>query len=157
MFWVPPPPPPTHTQKYLLRHGSAPIFEDTLYVCLPSRQWTAVFSHRNVFPQIECNKRFVFFRHVIINLGRRFHNMNICTAPMLISDESKGKKKVKLPLCLINWEPRHEDMEEWRYRFTILELATGWSWVASFMPQPLKPLGKGAWYPLDRRLGGSQR
>jgi hypothetical protein len=39
----------------------------------------------------------------------------------------------------------------------IIDLGTIWRWVASFTPQPLYPQGKSPWYPLDRRLGGSQR
>jgi hypothetical protein len=38
----------------------------------------------------------------------------------------------------------------------ILDLGARWRWVVSFMPRPLYPQGKGPWYPLDRRLGGSQ-
>jgi hypothetical protein len=38
----------------------------------------------------------------------------------------------------------------------ILDLATRWRWVVSFVPQPLYPQGKSPWYPLDRRLGGPQ-
>jgi hypothetical protein len=38
----------------------------------------------------------------------------------------------------------------------ILDLGTTWRWVVSFRPQPLYPQGKTLWYPLDRRLSGSQ-
>jgi hypothetical protein len=38
----------------------------------------------------------------------------------------------------------------------IFNLATRWMWVVSFTPRPLYPQGKSPWYPLDRRLGGSQ-
>jgi hypothetical protein len=38
----------------------------------------------------------------------------------------------------------------------ILDLGTRWGWVVSFMPWPLYPQGKNPWYPLHRRLGGSQ-
>jgi len=38
----------------------------------------------------------------------------------------------------------------------ILDLGTRWRWVTSFTAQPLYPPGKNPWYPLDRRLGGSQ-
>jgi hypothetical protein len=37
-----------------------------------------------------------------------------------------------------------------------LDLSTRWGWVVSFMPQPLYPQEKSPWYPMDRRLGGSQ-
>jgi hypothetical protein len=47
-------------------------------------------------------------------------------------------------------------MEEWRYNSTILDLGTGWGWVVSFMPWALYPQGESPWYPLYRRLGGSQ-
>jgi hypothetical protein len=43
---------------------------------------------------------------------------------------------------------------EWGYSATIRDLANRWRWVVSFTSQPLCPLGKCSWYPLDRRLGG---
>jgi hypothetical protein len=39
----------------------------------------------------------------------------------------------------------------------IFYLGTRWRWVFSFTPRPLYPQGKSPWYPLDRRLGVSQR
>jgi hypothetical protein len=39
----------------------------------------------------------------------------------------------------------------------IIDLGTRLRWVLSFMPRPLYPQGKSPWYPLDRRLGGTQR
>jgi hypothetical protein len=36
------------------------------------------------------------------------------------------------------------------------DLGTIWRWVVSFTPWPLYPQGKSPWYPLDKRLGGSQ-
>jgi hypothetical protein len=49
--------------------------------------------------------------------------------------------KIKFSLCF-NLTPRHECvLGEWR---------------CSFTPRPLYPQGKSPWYPLDRRLGGSQ-
>jgi hypothetical protein len=38
----------------------------------------------------------------------------------------------------------------------IVDLGTRWRWVVSFTLRPLYPHGKSPWYPLDRRLGGSQ-
>jgi hypothetical protein len=38
----------------------------------------------------------------------------------------------------------------------ILNIGTGWRWVVSFTPRPLYPQEKSPWYPLDRRLGGTQ-
>jgi hypothetical protein len=38
----------------------------------------------------------------------------------------------------------------------ILDLGIRWRWVVSFMPRPLYPQGKSPWYPLDRRLDGTQ-
>jgi hypothetical protein len=38
----------------------------------------------------------------------------------------------------------------------ILNLGTRWKWVVSFTPWPLYLQWKRPWYPLDRRLGGSQ-
>jgi hypothetical protein len=39
---------------------------------------------------------------------------------------------------------------------TILDLSNRWRLVVSFKAQPLYPWGKSPWYPLERRLGGSQ-
>jgi hypothetical protein len=36
------------------------------------------------------------------------------------------------------------------------KFSTRWRWVVSFMPQPLYPEGNSPWYPLDRRLDGTQ-
>jgi hypothetical protein len=38
----------------------------------------------------------------------------------------------------------------------IIDLGTRWRRVVSFTPRPLYPQGKSPWYPLDRRMGGSQ-
>jgi hypothetical protein len=38
----------------------------------------------------------------------------------------------------------------------VLDLCTRWRWVISFTPRPLYLQGKSPWYPLDRRLGGTQ-
>jgi len=38
----------------------------------------------------------------------------------------------------------------------ILDLDTRWKCMVSFTRRPLYPHGKKPWYPLDRRLGGSQ-
>jgi hypothetical protein len=38
----------------------------------------------------------------------------------------------------------------------ILDLGTWWRWVVSFTPRPLYRQERTPWYPLDRRLGGSQ-
>jgi hypothetical protein len=38
----------------------------------------------------------------------------------------------------------------------ILDLVTRWRWVVSFTIRLLYPQGKSTWYPLDRRMGGSQ-
>jgi len=37
-----------------------------------------------------------------------------------------------------------------------INLGTRWKWVVSFLPWQLYPQGKKPWYPLDKRLGGSQ-
>jgi hypothetical protein len=42
------------------------------------------------------------------------------------------------------------------YRFSIFDLGTSWRWLVSFTSRLLYPRGKSPWYPLDRRLGGSQ-
>jgi hypothetical protein len=38
----------------------------------------------------------------------------------------------------------------------ILDLGARWTLVVSFTHRPLYPQGKSIWYPLGRRLGGSQ-
>jgi hypothetical protein len=38
----------------------------------------------------------------------------------------------------------------------ILDLGTRCRWMVSFTPRPLYPQGRIPWYPLDRRLGGTQ-
>jgi hypothetical protein len=38
----------------------------------------------------------------------------------------------------------------------IPDLSTRCRWVVSFTPWPLYPQGKSLWYPLERRLGGTQ-
>jgi hypothetical protein len=38
----------------------------------------------------------------------------------------------------------------------ILNLDTRWRWVVSFTPRPFYPQGKSLWYPMHRRLGGTQ-
>jgi hypothetical protein len=38
----------------------------------------------------------------------------------------------------------------------ILDLGTRWRWVVSLTPRLLYAQGNSPWYPLDRRLGGSQ-
>jgi hypothetical protein len=38
----------------------------------------------------------------------------------------------------------------------ILDLGTSWRWVVRFTPRPLCSQRKSPWYPLGKRLGGSQ-
>jgi hypothetical protein len=38
----------------------------------------------------------------------------------------------------------------------ILDLGTRWRWVVSFTPRTFHLQGKSPWYPLGRKLGGSQ-
>jgi hypothetical protein len=45
-------------------------------------------------------------------------------------------------------------MGEWRYRFTVIDVATRWRLVVSFTPLPPYPRGKNLRYPLDRKLAG---
>jgi hypothetical protein len=66
-------------------------------------------------------------------------------------------RKGKVPLCLINYVPRHEDV--WgsggiALRFLISALDEG-DWSAS-RPGRFTPQGTSPRYPLDRRLGGPQ-
>jgi hypothetical protein len=42
------------------------------------------------------------------------------------------------------------------YLRAFFDLGTRWRWVVSFTPGPFYPQGKSPWYPLDRRLDGSQ-
>jgi hypothetical protein len=65
-------------------------------------------------------------------------------------------KEVKLFLCF-NWAPRHEGiLGSDGTAPRILNLGTRWRWVVSFTPWPLYPQRKSPWYPLNRRLGGTQ-
>jgi hypothetical protein len=45
---------------------------------------------------------------------------------------------------------------EWSCSFTILEVATRWRWMVSFMPQPLYPRGDSPRHPLVRAIGWTQ-
>jgi hypothetical protein len=67
----------------------------------------------------------------------------------------KGRQKFKGKVVLVfNWAPRHEDvLGEWMYSS---RQSWRWRWVVIFTPQSLHSQGKSPWYPLDRRLGGSQ-
>jgi hypothetical protein len=58
---------------------------------------------------------------------------------------------------VLNWAPRHEDVSgSGGIATRIPDLGTRWRWVVSFTLRPLYPQGKSPWYPLDRRLCGSQ-
>jgi hypothetical protein len=53
--------------------------------------------------------------------------------------------------------PRHENLlGSGRIAPRILSLGTWWMRVVSLTPRPLHPQGENLWYPLDRRLGGTQ-
>jgi len=74
-----------------------------------------------------------------------------------VQNSVKGEAKgIKLSLCLT----KHHAMKMYKgiggIALHILDLSTGWSGVVSFMPWLLYPHGKSPWYPLDRRLGGTQ-
>jgi hypothetical protein len=59
-------------------------------------------------------------------------------------------------LILLLLKKRYEDMGEWRYSSTFIDLGTRWRWVVSFTPLQLYPWRRSLWYPLDRRQGGPQ-
>jgi hypothetical protein len=64
--------------------------------------------------------------------------------------------KVKLSLWC-KWASRHDDiLGSGGIAPRILDFGNRWRWVVSFTPWPLYPQGKSPWYPLDRRLGGTQ-
>jgi hypothetical protein len=66
------------------------------------------------------------------------------------------KVKVKLSLCL-NWSQGHEGvLGSGGITPRILDLGTRWRWVVSFMLLLLYSQAKSPWYPMDRRLGGTQ-
>jgi hypothetical protein len=67
-----------------------------------------------------------------------------------------GKVKGKLSLCLTKHHATKAYWESEGLAPLILDLGTRWNWVVSFTPQPLYPKEKSTWYPLVRRLGGSQ-
>jgi hypothetical protein len=61
------------------------------------------------------------------------------------------------PSLCFNWAPRHEGvLGSGGIALCILDLGTKWRLVVSAMPQPLYPQGMSPWYPLDKRLSGSQ-
>jgi hypothetical protein len=78
---------------------------------------------------------------------------------ILVTQTRKAHRKVKLKLSLcFKWAPRHVGvLRKWRYSAThsLTSALDGGEWSASrhgrFIPQ-----GKSLWYPLNRRLGGSQ-
>jgi hypothetical protein len=47
-------------------------------------------------------------------------------------------------------------MGQWRYSFSVLDFGIRCRSVGSYTLLPLYPLGNSPWYPLDRRLDGSQ-
>jgi hypothetical protein len=47
-------------------------------------------------------------------------------------------KKVKVALCLINYAPYHEIMEEWRNSITIPRHSTWWVGAVNVTPQLLR-------------------
>jgi hypothetical protein len=60
-------------------------------------------------------------------------------------------------IFLFNWAPNHGDvLGSGGIVPRILHLGTRFRWVVSFTPRPIYPQRKSTWYPLDRRLGGSQ-
>jgi hypothetical protein len=65
--------------------------------------------------------------------------------------------KVKLFLNLLFKHHPVKTYGEWRYSSTIFDRGTRWKWVVKFTFRPLYPRGNHPRYPLDRRLGGSQR
>jgi hypothetical protein len=64
---------------------------------------------------------------------------------------------IKLSLCF-NWVSHHESiLGEWKYSSThsLTSTLDGGEWSAS-RPGRFTPKGKKPWYPMDRRLSGSQ-
>jgi hypothetical protein len=62
------------------------------------------------------------------------------------------KAKQKLSMCILLLTEHHAMKDycgSWGIAPRILDLGTRWEW-------PLYPQGNSPWYPLDRRLGGSQ-
>jgi hypothetical protein len=62
----------------------------------------------------------------------------------------------EFPVC---WTKHHVMGAYWESEGIaprILDLGTRWRWMVSFTHRPLNPQGKIPWYPLDRRLGGTQ-
>jgi hypothetical protein len=73
-----------------------------------------------------------------------------------VTVKGKVKVKVKLSLCF-NWAPHHEGVfGSGSIAPHILYLGTRCRWVVSFNPWAFYPQGNSPWYPLDRRLGGTQ-
>jgi hypothetical protein len=66
------------------------------------------------------------------------------------------KVKVKFSLCLTKHHAMKTYWGSGGIAPLILDLGTRWRWEVNCMPRPLHPQGKSPWYPLDRRLRGSQ-
>jgi hypothetical protein len=80
------------------------------------------------------------------------HQMLVC-----VLKKNMSHVKLKLSLCF-NWAPLHGGVlgsGDIRLH-SFFDLGIRWRWVVSFTPRLLYPHGKSPWYPLDRRLGGSQ-
>jgi hypothetical protein len=74
-----------------------------------------------------------------------------------VSPERNSRKhNLNMSLCFIIWAPRYNDMREWRYSSTILNLGTRWRWVVSFKPLQLYPQGNRRRYPLNRTVDEPQ-
>jgi hypothetical protein len=56
---------------------------------------------------------------------------------------------------VLNQAPCHEDVS-WEWMHTSTNSWSRHQMEVSFTPRPLYPQGKSPWYPLDRRLGGSE-
>jgi hypothetical protein len=69
---------------------------------------------------------------------------------------NKVKVKLKLSLCLTKQHTMKTYWGSGGIAPRILILGTRWKWVVSFAHRPFYPKGKSSWYPLDRRLSGSQ-
>jgi hypothetical protein len=82
-------------------------------------------------------------------------NYNVCVCVCVCVYIYKIKE-VKLSKCLINYALCYEDILEWMYSSTILDLGTKWRWVVSFTSRPHYSRRKIPQHPLDRMVGGPQ-
>jgi hypothetical protein len=109
--------------------------------------------HVIIFPLSWQQKR----KHTPMNMkGLTRQKISIFYIEWYSLNEIPGKGKVVPMLFYLSTMPWRRNWESVVIIPRILDLGTRLRWVVSFTHRPLYPQGKNTWYPLDRRLGGSQ-